>query len=125
MTWIYLDDNFPDHPKVMAAMSIQPLAPWLFVCGLGHCRKHLTGGVIGPLVVPTLMPLFRPKMRQALIQVALWEDKGDGWIQVHDYDFWNHTEDEQRQKRSDKARKGATAMWEKRRQAEINARADA
>lgn len=111
MSWVYLDDKFVRHPKVLAAMSLQPLSPWLHVCGLSYCREHLTGGLMAPLVIPTLMPLYRPKLRDALITVGLWESAGDGWVQIHDYESFNHSEDEQREKRSAKARRAADARW--------------
>jgi hypothetical protein len=119
MAWVYLDDKFPRHPKVMSAMSLQPLAPWLFVCGLAYCREHLNGGMMAALVIPTLMPLYKPKMAEALYTVNLWERSGD-WVMVHDYEFWNATEDHQREARSEKASKAANAMWEKKRLAQLN-----
>lgn len=116
MALVYLDDNFPTHPKVIAAMAIDPLAPWLYVCGLGYCRKYLKAdGVIPELAVPTLMPLYKPKMRQALIDVVLWEQLDIGWLCVHDYVDHNHSEDAQREARTEKARKAANAMHEQRR----------
>lgn len=118
MAWVYLDDKFVRHPKVVAAMSIDPLAPWLAVCGLSYCREHFTGGLIAPLVIPTLMPLYKPKMAQALFAVGLWDGVGDGWAQVHDYEFWNTSEDAQREARSAKASRAAHARW-------ANTRADA
>lgn len=125
MALVYLDDNFPTHPKVIAAMGIDPLAPWLFVCGLAYCRKYLKGdGVIPELAVSTLMPLYKPRMRKALFDVALWEPFTEGWLSVHDYEFWNHTEDAQREARRDKASKAASAMWERKRLAQLNGRAE-
>jgi hypothetical protein len=119
MAWVYLDDNFTSHPKVIAAMAIDPLAPWLFVAGMCYCRKYLNGGLMHNLAVPTLMPLYKPRMRSALITVVLWEDSGD-WTQVHDYEDWNQTEDDQREARSEKASKAATARWERTRLAQLN-----
>jgi hypothetical protein len=121
MAWVYLDDKFPRHPKVMAAMSIDPLAPWLFVCGLAYCREHLNGGLMHFLVIPTLMPLYKPRMRSALLTAGLWDDSGNDWVQVHDYEVWNQSEDDQRQARSDKASRAATARWQRTRLAKITA----
>lgn len=117
MAWVTLDDKFVRHPKVIAAMSLHKLAPWLHVCALSYCREHLTGGLMAPAVLPTLTPFYNPKMSEALITVNLWEDVGDGWVQIHDYDELNAKEDAQREARSAKARKAADARW--------NARADA
>lgn len=115
MPMVYLDDKFVRHPKVMAAMSIEPLAPWLFVCAISYCREHLTGGLIARLVVPTLMPGYKPKIAQALVTVNLLEESGKDWLQVHDYESWNFSEDQQRVNRSAKARKAANSRWEQER----------
>ena len=117
MAWVYLDDKFPRHPKIMAAMTLHPLAPWLFVAGLCYCREHLNGGLMPALVIPTFTPLYKPAMRAALITVALWDQSGE-WVQVHDYAQWNETEDAQREARTAKASRAAHARW-------ANTRADA
>lgn len=39
MAWIYLDDHFPDHPKIVLAGGD---GAWLFVCGLGYCKRFAT-----------------------------------------------------------------------------------
>ena len=43
MAWIKIDDQFRNHPKVLAA---GPLACWLYVCGLCYVAKHDTGDFI-------------------------------------------------------------------------------
>jgi hypothetical protein len=116
MAWVYLDDKFPRHPKILGAMQLAQHAPWLFICGLAYCREHLTGGLMSPLVIPTLTPLYKPAMRDALVTVGLWEGLGDGWIQVHDYEDWNSSEDTQREARSAKARRAADARWNRKRE---------
>ena len=79
MAFVYLDDKFPRHSKVMSAMMLNPLAPWLFVCGLAYCREHLNGG----------NPSNRHSDANARVQatnggalttVALWETSGDDWV---------------------------------------------
>lgn len=116
MAFVYLDDKFPRHPKVMAAMMLQPLAPWLFVCGLAYCREHLNGGLMAKIVIPTLMPFYKPKMHDALFTVNLWEASGEDWVQIHDYGGWNDTEDAQRENRAEKASKAAVARWDRERE---------
>ena len=112
MACVYLDDKFPRHPKVMAAMSMHAQAPWLFICGLAYCREHLTGGHMPSLVVPMLTPGFKGAMKDALVTVGLWEVVS-GDIQVHDYEDWNQSEDEQREARSAKASRAAAARWQR------------
>jgi hypothetical protein len=95
----------------MAAMTLHPLAPWLFVCGLAYCREHLNGGLMPDIVIPTLSPRYKPAMKDALVKVALWDLSGDQWVQVHNYAEWNENEDDQREARSEKARRAAEARW--------------
>ncbi len=82
MTWMRIDDQFPDHPKVMAA---GPLAGWLFVCGLGYCARQLTDGFIPEAQVRKLADLKNAgREAQRLVDAGLWE-RVDGGYQVHDY----------------------------------------
>ena len=95
MGWVYLDDHFDEHHKVLGAGEIHPLAPWLFICGLTYSRRAAAGGLIPNAKVKTLTPLYRKAAREALITVGLWEDIPTvASIQVHDYGQWNKTNDE-------------------------------
>lgn len=93
MAWVRVDDQFPDHPKVVSA---GPLAAWLFVAGLCYCNRFLTNGFIPLNQVERLVPFdgrrdesespFRLKDR--LVAVGLWtetEKKGIEGILIHDY----------------------------------------
>lgn len=86
MTWVRLDDQFVDHPKVAAA---GPLAAWLYVCGLTYSARYLTDGFIPASQVRRLADLPEPAALAAkLIEVGLWECDGDGY-RVHDYLDYN------------------------------------
>jgi len=80
MTWVKLDDQFPDHPKVEAA---GPMAAWLYVCGLCYCAEHLTDGFIPASKAARLAPV-PAKHLERLCQVGLWTKVDDGY-RVHDY----------------------------------------
>jgi hypothetical protein len=80
LTWIRLDDQFPDHPKVVLA---GPQAAWLYVAGLCYCSRHLTDGVIPKALVPRLTD-FRGSAAKKLVEAGLWDDEGDVY-RVHDY----------------------------------------
>jgi len=115
VSWIYLDDRFPEHPKVMMATALHPMAPWLFVCGLAYCRRNHSGGLIPALAVSLLLPKYRKTMADALVTVNLWERVGgDGAVSVHDYAEWNRSEAEEMGRaktRHERAKKGAAARW--------------
>jgi hypothetical protein len=112
MAWALLDDNFPLHPKVMAAVEIHPLARDLFVCALCYCRKFHTDGTIPSHVLKVIG--FAGNIRRAtdaLVSVGLW-DRVDCGYQIHDYaqmydDVNAKTAvEEKRRKRQESGRRG-------------------
>lgn len=115
MAWVMLDDNFPNHPKVLQA---GPVAAWLWVCGTAYCRRYHTGGFIPATAVKTLGVTTNPRrMIDALLEARLWERSGDGFM-VHDYaamypdDAGDKAKKEDiRIKRAIAGRKGGMASW--------------
>lgn len=111
MTWLYLDDRFPEHPKVIAAGGD---AGWLWLCGYGYVQRHLTEGHIPKAVVHRLSDRKNPVvLAQRLVEVELWEDQGATYY-MHDYDEWNAAAAEAKAKkeaRREAARKAAEARW--------------
>lgn len=112
MAWVYLDDQFPDHPKVVAAGDA---AAWMFVCGLAYCRRYNTEGRIPKAQVPKLTGHRSPMKLAAALATApvgyttgLWEDRGDHYV-IHDYHEWNKPQ----RSRSEAARKAAQTRWSK------------
>lgn len=110
MAWVYLDDQFPDHPKVVAAGDA---AAWMFVCGLAYCRRYNTEGRIPKAQVPKLTGSRSSAKLAAALTTApagydtgLWEDHGDHYL-VHDYGDWNKPQ----ASRTESARKAARARW--------------
>lgn len=104
MAWVYLDDQFFDHPKVVLAGGD---AAWLFVCGLGYCRRYATEGAIPVNQVSKLSDRRSPaKLAKRLVEVGLWEADGEHY-RVHDYADWNKPQES----RTASARKAATARW--------------
>ena len=82
MTWIKIDDDFPEHPKVKKA---GPDAAWLYVAGLCHAGKFLTDGFIDAEIVEDLTKLRNyKKAAEALVRVGFW-DVVEGGYQIHDY----------------------------------------
>lgn len=88
MTWIKLDDTFPDHPKVLDAGDE---ASWLFVCALCYCSRHLSDGFIPEGAVGRLTGLSRLQRHVTrLLDVGLWV-RADGGYRVHGYSEWQRT----------------------------------
>lgn len=86
MAWVKLDDQFPDHPKVVQA---GPLAAWLYVCGLAYCARYLTDGFIPAAQVRKLADVDDvTPLVTALVAVGLWREC-EGGYEVHDYLDYN------------------------------------
>jgi hypothetical protein len=100
MSWIRLDEDFPDHPKIIAA---GPLAAWLHVKAIGYCNRYLTDGFVPRAKARTLeswedvTPLrdayatdaltsekVSDHLIQRLVAAAMWRVV-DGGYQIHDY----------------------------------------
>jgi hypothetical protein len=78
---IYLENGFPEHPKVIAA---GPLAAWLFVAGLGWLKRtKSTDGRI-PKGQAALLADVPKSAIAKLVDVRLWHDDGDAYL-VHEY----------------------------------------
>jgi len=117
MAWIKIDDQFADHPKIVAA---GPLASWLYICGLTYCGRYLTDGWIPRGQVRKLADVDNPlELAQRLIEIGLWEVV-DGGYQVHDYLEYNPPANKIiaiREARSEAGRRGGMASGESKRKA--------
>ena len=119
MAWVYLDENFPDHPKVVAAGDE---AAWLFVTGLAWCKRQGAEGRIPVGIVPRLTGLPDPaELAGRLVDAGLWHLEGDSCYVVNDWGDWNRSQES----RSEAGRKAAKARWEKKRQTDASRNANA
>lgn len=92
MSWVKLDDQARQHPKLIAA---GPEAVCLWACGLMWCNtQKARDGFIPHVMVKVLYPMPRiEKATAKLVEVGLWEPV-EGGFQVHDYhDFQPSAED--------------------------------
>ena len=86
--WVKLDDDFPDHPKVVA---LDPVARWLFVAGLCYANRFLTDGFIPDRQIGPLLNSRNGKttnFRSQLIEAGLWERTEVNGVQgyaIHDF----------------------------------------
>jgi hypothetical protein len=104
MTWVKLDDHFPEHPKVLKA---GPMAAWLYVSGLTYASRYLTDGFIPSDALPVLLPQASPKaLAQKLVEVGLWLLVDGGW-QIHDYHEYQPSGEQVRQHRASNAARQA------------------
>ena len=109
MTWTKIDDQFYDHPKIVAAGS---LGIALFVCGLSYCSRHLTDGFITEIQVPRLTDADEPQaIAKKLVKVGLWERR-DGGYQIHDFLEYNPSAAKVKAERKRNARR--QAEWRQR-----------
>lgn len=80
--WVKLDDQFCDHPKVVAAGSA---AGWLYVSALCYAARLLTDGYIPANMVNRLADCDDPQdAARRLVAVGLWEPAEGGYV-IHDY----------------------------------------
>lgn len=74
MTWVRLDDGYPEHPKVD---RVGPLAAWLNVCAWAYSARNLTDGFVPAERVNRLADVKEPgKLAATLVAAGLWEPAG-------------------------------------------------
>lgn len=107
MPWVRLDDQFPDHPKVIAA---GPQGAWLYVTALCYCNRMLTDGFI-PGDQPARLVPSGAHLALRLVRVGLWRKdikQGVEGYTVHDYHEYQPTREEvieERRKNTERQRR--------------------
>src|SRR5687768_15366153 len=82
VTWIKLDQGFPEHPKLIEA---GPVAAWLHVRALGYCNRNLTDGAISYAIARELAPgKAGQSLVRKLVAAGLWEITRTGYA-IHDF----------------------------------------
>jgi hypothetical protein len=125
MSWLKLDDQFPDHPKVAA---LSDAAFRCHVRGMAYCAEHLTDGFMprrkAEEIAGACLPELIAKPRNG---APLWALSG-GEYEIHDYLVYNPTRDEAerlRAERSAAGKLGGMRSAEARRKANATASATA
>ena len=97
MGWAKFDDQFTDHPKVVAA---GPMAELLAVRAVIHCARYETDGYVQAEQLPRLaLGITSPKKQvAALVRVGLWEEAVGGW-RVHDFLEYHPSAEQKREER--------------------------
>lgn len=112
MTYLHLDDNFAQHPKI-AGLSDAALR--LHIAGLCYCARNLTDGIIPGAIVQSLTPHYRKAPLIAeLTGGRIWVETGPtfgrNFYEVHDFLDWNDSRNTVLQ-RIENARKAARTRW--------------
>ncbi len=85
MTWIKLDDQFPDHPKFLT-LTDAAIAAW--VRGLCYASRYLTDGALPRPALTRGIGTARAALE--LERAGLWHQTDDGWT-IHDYQVHQRT----------------------------------
>jgi hypothetical protein len=118
MSWIKLDDQWMDHPK-MILVGRDARDMWL--ASVTYCSKHLTDGFFSDKLLPQLAVMAGVDVAKvwqfatALVEVCLW-DACDGGYMVHDYLEYNPTKEQAlatREARKEAGRAGGVAKASK------------
>src|SRR5688500_12477996 len=113
MTWVKLDDNFPDHPKVV---NLSDSAFRSYVEALCYSSRLLTGGFIPHRIT-------HKRASKELTAAGLWVEV-EGGFQIHDFHVYNPPSEEVKERRRQAAER--TKRWrDGRRDASHNASGDA
>jgi hypothetical protein len=78
VTWIKLDDQMPDHPKI--APRSDKAFRWI-VRALSYANRFLTDGVL-PAAFLDQVPA---SVRKELVTAAVWDRGPDGSTRIHNY----------------------------------------
>lgn len=116
MTWFNIDDNFYDHPKVVA-LKASPLfaeAVGLWALAGCWCARHLTDGYVPNFQVKQLG--FREKVADALVRCGLWKKSLQGY-HFHHWSEWQPTRAEVERRR--KKTREKVAGWRARQRSEV------
>ena len=111
MTWANFDDNFADHPKVLA---LSDGAFRLHTSGILYSARYLTDGVVPLAVAQRLTPTYRAAYLSELVSAGLWT-LSEGGYHIHDYLQWNRSRDQilnERARKSEVGKRGAKRRWQ-------------
>ena len=105
MTWVRIDDTFPDHPKIV---GLTDAAFRAHVAGLCYAGRYLTDGHI-----PTsaLRQIGTRKAAQELEARGLWDKTDHGWV-INDFLDYNPSKADvqaERDRKREAGRRGGLA----------------
>ena len=89
MTWVKIDDNLTDHPKLWKLGNRRESATFLFIFALCYSSRNLTDGVVPHAVLESACRGAKQTCA-AMAEAGLLEDNGCSYV-VHDYLEWNRS----------------------------------
>jgi hypothetical protein len=101
MSWARLDENFPEHPKVLGLKDDAFRAHVRAIC---YSARLLTDGVILRAALPSIGASV--KIANSLVTAGVWEAADGGYV-IHDYLTYNPAREEVLANRQKKAEAGA------------------
>lgn len=105
MPHVKVDDRLPWHPKMLKALSIEPLAFGAYVAGLCYSNLNRTDGFLPALSLKGFVHVKERNVVKALTEAGLWHAV-DGGYAIHDYlDHQTSSEQILKKLRADSARK--------------------
>lgn len=85
MSWVRVDDKFPNHPKVGRLAANRLAAMGLHLEALCFCSTYLTDGAVPAHEVRR----YPRRLVEALVEARLWHRLADGSVEIHDYLDYN------------------------------------
>jgi len=82
MAWVRIDDQAPEHPKLLRA-GLEATGLWLR--GLAYCSRYLTDGALPLEAVEYMAGKASARLTTVLVDCGLWDADADGGFRVHDY----------------------------------------
>lgn len=108
MSWIRLDDNFAEHPKVMALNRDRLAGIGLWNIAASYCARHLTDGFVPAAFLQGQAPV---RLSRRMVEVGLFIPC-DGGYRLHDWLDYNPSREtvmEERRKKQAAGRAGGQA----------------
>lgn len=101
MAWAKLDDQFVEHPRIVA---LTDKAFRLHVAGLCHAARKLTDGHLSPTDTKVVLAQVSASKRQVneLLREGVWEPNSTGYV-IRDYLDYNPPAIEVKEKRKAEA----------------------
>ena len=98
MTWVRIDDSFPNHPKII---GLSDKAFRLYITTLCYSNAYLTDGIVPQ---KTVKKLANSRHISALIEANLWEKCGDDIIILgyEEYQFTKERVESERKKAAER-----------------------